>query len=432
MLPGQLVIAIPKEKPYPMKQRNVATSIFAALAMVACLCVSGIALAQNNAIKYETPQGTLVIPASNIEHPGDAGVRMHTNIRYVENLNPSVPPANGETPASLACVYHFVKPVTGCPIATTKTNPTGGSKVVAIVDAYDNPDAAADLATYSAQWGLPAANFSQVYATGVQPANDPGGWSLEEALDIEMAHAMAPNAQIILVEAASNNSSDLYFAEQVAAGLVAAAGGGEISNSWSGGEYSGELSDEKTYFSASKVVYFASTGDSGLNNIGVPAVFANVVAAGGTDIFRTNGNFIGEQWWSGGGGGASIYEPLPSYQKGRSGITGTKREIPDISADADPFSGPAMYDADAGNGFGGGWIQVGGTSVSSPLLAGIVNRAGKFNTSTQAELTMMYNEYSNSTQYKADFRDITRGGSSCKVGWDVCTGIGSPKTYAGK
>jgi len=412
-----------------MNQRISVLSLAAALAAVTCF--SGAAIAQE-AVTYDIPQGRVIIPASSIEQPGDAGLRMHTNFRYIENITPSSPPANAETPGSLACVYNLVKVTKGCPIATAKTVPTGGSKIVAIVDAYDNPDASTDLATFSAQFGLPAANFQQVYASGVKPANNPGGWSLEEALDIEMAHAMAPNAQIILVEAASASSADLYKAEMVAAGLVAAGGGGEVSNSWSGGEYSTELADEATYFSTSGVVYFASTGDSGLNNIGVPAVFANVVAAGGSSIKRKTGNFSAEQYWTGGGGGTSKYEPLPSYQTGVSGITGSKREIPDFSSDADPASGPAMYDADAGNGFSGGWIQVGGTSVSSPFLAGVVNAAGSFATSTNAELTKLYADYSNATTYKADFRDITKGATSCKVGWDVCTGIGVPKTYAGK
>jgi len=414
-----------------MKQRFAALSLLAALAVFAC--VTGAAFAQEaESVSYDTPQGRVIIPASSIAQPGDAGLRMHTNFRYIENISPSSPPANAETPGSLACVYNLVVVTKGCPIATAKTVPTGGSKVIAIVDAYDNPDASTDLATFSAQFGLPAANFQQVYASGKKPANNPGGWSLEEALDIEMAHAMAPNAQIILVEAASASSADLYAAETVAANLVAAGGGGEVSNSWSGGEYSTELSDEATYFSTAGVVYFASTGDSGLNNIGVPAVFANVVAAGGSSIKRKAGSFTGEQYWTGGGGGASKYEPLPSYQTGVSGITGSKREIPDFSADADPNSGPAMYDADKGNGFSGGWIQVGGTSVSSPFLAGVVNAAGKFGASSSAELTMLYADYSNATTYKADFRDITKGATSCKVGWDICTGIGVPKTYKGK
>lgn len=371
----------------------------------------------------------IIIPHSNIERPEDIGRRAHTNFRYVENLTPaSSPGANWETPASIACVYGLVPRVNGCPISGTHTNPSGGSRAIAIVDAFDNPKASQDLATFSAQFGLPAAVFQQVYASGVKPPNDPGGWSLEIALDIEWAHAMAPNAQIILVEAASNSFDDLYAAELVASNMVAAAGGGQVTNSWSGGEYNGELADEAAFFSTSGVVYFASTGDSGLNFIGVPAVFANVVAAGGTTLKRTGGLLTGESFWTGGGGGFSQFEPLPSYQQNRSGITGNKRAIPDFSSDADPNSGVAMYDADGGFN----WLQVGGTSVSSPTLAGIINLAGHFAPNTKAELKHVYDEYSNATQYKQFWRDITTGDSHCKVGWDICTGVGVPKGLGGK
>ncbi len=404
-----------------MKQRFTALSLSAALLAVASF--AGTAFAQDE---------NVVIPESSIPRAEDFGVRAHTNIRYIPNLTPSGPPANAETPASLACVYHLTAQVKGCPIATTTALPTGGAKAIGIVDAYDNPDATTDLATFSAQFGLPAANFSQVYATGTKPPNNAGGWSVEEALDIEMAHAMAPNAQIILVEAASSSFADLYLAEQVASNLVAAAGGGEVTNSWSGGEYSTELTDETTYFTTPSVVYFASTGDSGLNVIGVPAVFKSVVAAGGTTINRTSGNFSSETYWTnGGGGGFSIYQKKPSYQNGISAI-GTFRGIPDISFDANPSSGPAMYDADKGNGFPGGWLQVGGTSVSSPALAGIVNAAGSFSSNSVAELTKLYKEYNNATEYKKWFRDITKGDSHCTVGWDICSGIGSVITYKGK
>jgi len=161
----------------------------------------------------------------------------------------------------------------------------------------------------------------------------------------------------------------------------------------------------------------------------VPSLFAKVVAAGGTTLKRSSsGQFTSESWWTGGAGGFSTMEKIPSYQKGKSGITGSFRGVPDISSDADPNSGVAMYDADGGFN----WIQVGGTSVSSPTLAGIVNAAKSFKSTSTLELTALYNEYANATQYKADFRDITTGGSTCKVGWDDCTGIGVPNTYTGK
>jgi len=299
------------------------------------------------------------------------------------------------------------------------------------VDAFDNPDAEQDLATFSTQFGLPACTkangcFSQVYATGSQPQNDPGGWSLEIALDIEMAHAFAPNAKIILVEAQDNNDSSLYFAEDVATQLVQQAGGGTVTNSWSGGEYSGETSDD-SHFKGNGVVYFASTGDGGAP-VGYPAASPFVVAAGGTVVNRSNGNFTNETGWNDSGGGPSQFEPLPAYQAPLKGLLGNHRGTPDFSADASPSSGPAMYDADGGFN----WLQIGGTSVSSPLLAGLVNADGYKAKSTTQELTGVY-KYAKG-HYTKVWRDETSGnnGYSCKPGYDLVTGIGSPVTGVGK
>jgi kumamolisin len=369
----------------------------------------------------------LITPESNFSAPGFA----HTNFHYI--IHDSTDPSNPcgptcETPASMACVYDVVVQISGCPIATATNLPTGGVGAIALVDAYDNPDAVTDINTYASQFGLPTPIFQQVYATGKKPQNNPGGWSLEEALDIEMAVATAPAAQIYLVEAASNSFADLYFAESVASGLVAAAGGGFVSNSWSGGEYSGQQNDEKTYFTTPKVTYFASTGDSGINIVGVPSTFATVVAAGGTHFSRSGGSFTGETWWTGGGGGKSAVEKRPSYQTIVKTIVGTARGVPDISALADPNTGPAMYDLDGGFN----WFQVGGTSVSSPYLAGTMSAAGTIFATSVAAHNLFYKELGNAKAYAADWNDITSGGSECKVGWDFCTGIGSPHTYAGK
>jgi kumamolisin len=187
--------------------------------------------------------GKVFTPDSSIEKPSDIGKRVHTNIKLflpnepMKNSQPLGPPFSGyayETPASLGCVYGLVKPVVaGCNPNMVTANPSGGSKMIAIVDAYDAPNAAADLATSSSQFGLPAANFEVVYASGTKPAYD-AGWEIEESLDVQWSHAMAPDAKIVLVEAASNSDSDLMAAEDVASKMVNAAGGGEVSNS--GGE----------------------------------------------------------------------------------------------------------------------------------------------------------------------------------------------------
>jgi subtilase family serine protease len=380
-------------------------------------------------------KGTVIVPESSIVHPGDAGVRAHTNILIFvpDEVEPGSYPA-GENPASLACIYDLVKQTKGCPQSSTYF-PTGGAKAIALVDAYDNPDASTDIETFAKAFGYGTPNFTQVYATsgppgskctgkGKQPGNDAGGWSLEEALDIEYSFAMAPKAHIYLVEAQSESDSDLDCAETVASALVAAAGGGEVSNSWGEGEFSDETGEDQ-YFQESGVVFFASSGDGGAGVI-YPSASPYVVAAGGTTIERnSSGNFTGEDGWSGSGGGPSQYEPRPSYQKRIAGIVGSARGTPDFSFDADPNSGVAMYDEDGGYG----WITVGGTSVSSPSLAGLVNAAGTFKTSSNAENTEMYKEY-----YHGLFRDITVGnnGYPCKKGWDFVTGIGSDLKYKGK
>ena len=365
----------------------------------------------------------VIIPPSSLQRPEDLGISAHTNFWLptrpaAESSDTGAP--TPETPASLACVYKLTKQVKGCPISGTTQVPTGGAKAIAIVSAYDNPDAKTDLDIFSQQFGLASADFTQVYADGKQPPNDPGGWSLEEALAIEWAHAMAPKAQIYLVEAASNSYSDLFQAESVASELVAKAGGGEVSNSWGGVEFSGEQSYDN-YFKTKGVVYFAAAGSPTY-----PSTSPNVVSAGGTTVERNSkGDFTGESGCC--VGGDSIYEPRPAYQNIIEKIVGQYRGTPDLSFDAGAQSPVSVYDADGGYG----WIAVAGTSVSAPSLAGIVNAAGSFASSTKAELTMIYKEYGIPKEYHAWFRDITSG-SGCTTGWDLCSGVGSVLTYKGK
>jgi kumamolisin len=370
----------------------------------------------------------IIIPDSSIERPGDIGVRAHTNISMVLPEKVEIG-ANGapiaENPLSLACIYKLVKQTTGCP-KTSNVLPTGGSKAIALVDAYDNPDAATDIKTFAAAYGYSAANFS-VVKVGSPVANS--GWALEESLDIEYAFGQAPNAKIYLVEANSNSFTDLMAAEDKATQLVQAAGGGEVSNSWGGGDSSGE-NQYDSHFKGKGVVYFASAGDSG-GQVIYPSASPFVVSAGGTTINRNSkGYFVDESAWSDAGGGPSQYEKRPAYQNVIKKIVKTHRGTPDISTEASNVSYVAIYSQ-----YGcGGWCGVGGTSVSSPTQAGIINAAGKFNASSTVELTAFYKEYANKAEYKADWTDITIGsnGYSCVKGWDFCTGIGSPLTFTGK
>ena len=178
------------------------------------------------------------------------------------------------------------------------------------------------------------------------------------------------------------------------------------------------------------MVYFASSGDSG-GQVGYPSTSPFVVSVGGTTIIRNSkGLFTNEAAWSSAGGGPSTVESRPSYQNIIKSIVGTHRGTPDISAEASNVSYVVIYSQ-----YGcGGWCGVGGTSVSCPTVAGIINAAGQFKTSTKAELTEAYKDYGNATKYKADFTDITVGSNryACKKGWEYCTGIGSPLTFKGK
>ncbi len=271
----------------------------------------------------------------------------------------------------------------------SSANPTGGGNAIAIVDAFDDPYAVSDLQHFSSQFGLPKTNIEVVYATGTDPGLDStGGWELEEALDIEWAHAMAPKAKIYLVEALTSSYADSLEAEVVASNLVAAAGGGEVSNSWGGTEFSDEISLDST-FTTPRVVYFAAVGDT--EGTIWPSASPNVVAPGGTSISRNplTGYFQGEYAWNSSGGGPSSFEVRPSYQNGVQSMVGFTRGVPDVSADADPNSGVCVWETNSVTG--GGWYAIGGTSLASPVWAGIVNFAGNFASSSQAELNALEN-----------------------------------------
>jgi kumamolisin len=388
----------------------------------------------NAAVRTLADGAALVTPSSSLVRPGSG--RAHTNLHLfhpAEGLPKSSPADVGppfagnynETPASIACIYGLVTPVAGCNPQKAVALPSGGSKVIAIVDAYDAPNAMSDLTVFSQNFELPlpnAGNFQVVYATSsgtsttTPPIHDPG-WEMEISLDVQWAHAMAPNAKIILVEALSDSLSDLLSAVTLAGSLVTAAGGGQLSNSWGGSEFSGETTYDPT-FTAAGVTYFAASGDS--PGTSYPAVSPNVIAVGGTSVSRnrTTGKFLGESAWVDGGGGASQLEGRPAYQNSLERTVGSARGTPDLSAVADPNSGVWIYDSN-----GGGWLVVGGTSVATPVVAGITNLQGAFRISSNAELTHLYTNQSRYT----DIRTGSCGTHKATVHWDFCTGVGVPR-----
>jgi kumamolisin len=382
-----------------------------------------------------------ITPPSSVEMPEDIGVRAHTNYFFYAPLpgdSPEVPPPGTtvETPGSIGCIYDLVSsPVSGCPVAKATTLPTGGSGMIVLVDAYDDPSAGADIKTFDAEWGMTNPTFTKVYASGKKPPNGcASGWELEEALDIQWAHAMAPKAKIVLMEAASNSDTDLYNAVLAAGNYILAHGGkGEVSMSWGGSEWSTEGLNDVDFLLFPNVVFLASSGDS--NGVSYPSASPNVISAGATTIVRNSSGDYTKQVGtkdcnsadSGCGGGKSKYEATPSYQSGVTGVVGTQRGTPDIASDSSSASPVWVYDSSCY----GGWIEVYGTSVASPTLAGIINRAGTFSADSPTELTEVYNNRTNT----ADYTDITSGscGShSAKSGYDLCTGVGVVKGYGKK
>jgi subtilase family serine protease len=393
-------------------------------------------------------------PQSNRENPEDPGLRAHTHLRVIIPADPDKQAgsasnfnfgANLNTPSSVACLYGLAaqpaRQPAGCDPQYTTANPAGGGGAIAIVDAYDDPTAAEDLAVFCQSFDLAGAFFQVVYAGGAAPYYVSGpkppsgvanGWALEEALDIEWAHAMAPNAKIYLVEAQSNSFNDLFTAVVAAESLVANNGGGEVSMSWGSSEFNGETQYD-AYFapghSPSNVVFVAASGDQA-NLVEYPAASPYVISSGGTTINRNSaGAFISETAWSESAGGLSAYEQRPAFQNLSSvrQTVGSQRGVPDISLIADPNSGVAVY-------LDGGWWAVGGTSVAAPANAGIMNVAdyARHNfPGTSGELSRLYGDDGQA----ADFRSITSGScgiDSAKNGYDLCTGWGSLYSYNGK
>ncbi|MEV7978298.1 putative Ig domain-containing protein, partial [Streptomyces sp. NPDC086519] len=306
---------------------------------------------------------------------------------------------------------------------------TGGSGLtVAVVDAYNDPNAASDLATYRSTYGLSACTvangcFKQVSQTGSTtslPSND-SGWAGEEALDIDMVSAVCPNCNIILVEANSATDSDLGTAENEAVAL----GAKFVSNSWGGSESSSQTSEDTSYFKHPGVAITVSAGDSDYG-AEYPATSQYVTAVGGTAL-STSSSTRGwtESVWKtssseGTGSGCSAYDSKPSWQTD----TGcTKRMEADVSAVADPATGVAVYDTYGGSG----WAVYGGTSASSPIIAGVYALAG---TPGSSDYPAKY-PYS----HTGNLYDVTSGSNgSCstayfctaETGYDGPTGWGTP------
>jgi len=329
----------------------------------------------------------------------------------------------------------------------------GTGQTIAIVDAYNDPNIVADLHAFDLQFGLPDPTLTRISQTGSTslPRTDPSGkgdsWALEISLDAEWAHVVAPQANIVLVEANSASLNDLMTAVNTARRR---AGVSVVSMSWGGSESSSELSTYNSYFTTPSghipVTFVASSGDSGAYDsttgavaADYPAVSANVLAVGGTFLSTdAAGNYISESGWGnywlssyygGSGGGISTVVRQPSYQSGVVTQSSAYRTVPDVAFDADPNSGVAVYDSwDFGSS--APWAQLGGTSVAAPSWAGVIAIADQgrvlqgLSTLDGPSMTLP-KIYSLPSR---DFHDITTGnnGYPATVGYDLVTGRGTP------
>ena len=308
----------------------------------------------------------------------------------------------------------------------------GSGETIAIVDAYDDPNAEADLAKYRSQYSLSACTtangcFKKVSQTGSTtslPTAD-SGWAEEISLDLDMASATCPNCDILLVEAKSSSMADLGTAVNRAVSL----GAKFVSNSYGGGESSSDASYDTSYFKHPGLAITVSAGDSGYG-AEYPAASQYVTAVGGTALSSdSSARGWSEKVWStssteGTGSGCSAYDTKPSWQTD----TGCdKRAVSDVSAVADPATGVSVYDS---YGVTAGWYTFGGTSASAPIIAGVYALAGAPSSSSYPA------KFPYSAAGTSSLNDVTSGSNgtcttsylcTARSGYDGPTGLGTPE-----
>jgi hypothetical protein len=314
----------------------------------------------------------------------------------------------------------------------------GAGQTVAVVDAFADPRITADVNTFSGQYGLPKVcgtagagggcfHFTITAPQGVSGSDS--GWALETSLDIEWIHAIAPKATVRLVEGRNDTLARLFDAVRSAGAMHPDA----VSLSWGEREFSGESYYDKACALAHSVCV-AATGDNGYPG-GYPAYNPDVVAVGGTTLtLASDGTVSSEQDWNGSGGGQSFFEAKPAAQRG---VTpGHLRGIPDVSYDADPATGVAVYDSVPYLGYKG-WFQVGGTSVGAPSWSAILASADQLRAAAGAPRLVAVGGGAAHAIYSltTGLARITSGPPNglCPVecepgpGYDFITGLGSPR-----
>jgi len=338
----------------------------------------------------------------------------HCNAQVVTDAAGSplaTPGPAGYGPADLRSAYNLA-------------SSTGGAgELVAIVDAFDDPTAEADLAVYRNQYGLPpctTANgcFRKVdQYGGTRYPRVNASWAQEISLDLDMVSAVCSNCKILLVEATNSLLANLGTAVDTAARLGATA----ISNSYGGSEYSREVSDQ-SHYNHPGVAVTASSGDNGYG-VEFPAASRYVTAVGGTSL-QPAGTARGwsETAWNGAGSGCSAYITKPSWQTD----TGcSRRTVADVSAVADPATGVAVYDSTSYLG-AKGWMVFGGTSVAAPIVASVYALAG--NAGALPYAAAPYGHTGSLFDVTAGSNGSCGGSYLCTAGsgFDGPTGLGTP------
>ena len=340
--------------------------------------------------------------------PGVA--RCHSLVRVDDFSQPlATSGPTGYGPADLRAAY-------------TLASTTGVGQTIAIVDAFDDPNAESDLAVYRTQFGLGPCTtasgcFRKVDQNGgtAYPRGDMG-WAEEISLDLDMASAICPNCKILLVEAKTNSFANLAIAEDRAATMSATV----ISNSYGGGEYSGEVNDQ-AHFNHPGIAITVSSGDGGYG-VEFPAASQYVTAVGGTLLIRdASARGFSETAWSGAGSGCSAFIAKPSWQ---TDAGCARRTVADVSAVADPNTGVSVYDTYRLHP--GGWLVFGGTSVSAPIIGAVYALAGNASSITYGSFPYAH---------LSSLFDVTSGSNgSCGssylctavLGFDGPTGNGTP------
>lgn len=412
-----------------------ATAVAFLVSLFSFFVLANLSYSQNSPVQ-KTLRAQSARPFRNVcDVPGNGNAHCHAKvITENDNFTPfagSSPSASSMGPLQFHIAYQLPCEPGGAVSGACTTPVAYGPQTIAIVDAYHYPTVENDLTTYSNQFGIPTCTkasgclqvLNQNGGTSL-PTTVNAGWALEAALDVETAHAICQTCKIILFEANSSSYTDLVTAVNSAASMGVTA----ISNSYGSSEWNGE-SGFDAFYNHPGIAVTVSSGDSGYG-AQYPAANPNVVAVGGTtlQLFSDN-SYSKETVWSSGGSGCSAYESVLSFQSLLPNWNATgcslKRGIADVSADADPNTGAAVYTSTPYSGQTG-WFQVGGTSLSAPLIAGVYALTGSVSGNAPQ---ILYNNYS-----LTNFHDILSGTNGscltimCKagIGYDGPTGLGSP------